>query len=206
MATYPPLMCSFPGCDQPRAKAQGTRLLYCQHHLDQHMLTCVEPGCLNPRYETKHARYSRCEQHAQQYWRERVNTYRTSTLLNPAPFTPRTKVTASSASIPAQRLVVSIGDALPVPITAAAPRPVLRRLDWRRIACQRPRRTGVPRSHNVLPSYDRLRIVVANYAKQAVVTLDAAVLDEQPMSDLRRDLRAQLQTEAARGSLVIEYP
>lgn len=205
MTTYPPLMCSFPGCDQPRAKGRGTRLLYCQHHLDQHMLTCVEPGCLNPRYETKRARYSRCEQHAQQYWRERVNTYRTSTLLNPAPFTPRTKVTPSSASIPSQRLVVSIGDALPVP-TAAEPRPVLRRLDWRRIACQRPRRTGVPRSHNVLPVYDRLRVVVANYVKQSVVTLDAAVLDEQPMSDLRRDLRAQLQTEAARGSLVIEFP
>lgn len=206
MTSYPPLMCSFPGCDQPRAKTRGklVTLGLCQHHLDLHLNTCIEPGCANPRYVTDHMRYCRCIDHSQALWAENSARIRKATVKQH--YTPRTKLISDPAFTPSRRLVVSIGDALPLVPTVAAPRPVLRRLDWRRIACQRPRRTGVPRSHNVLPSYDRLRIVVANYATQAVVTLDAAVLDEQPMSDLRRDLRAQLQTEAARGSLVIEYP
>lgn len=147
-------------------------------------------------------RYARCENHAQAIWAENSARNRKATITRR--YTPRTTHTPAPVHTPRQRLIVSIGEALPMLPTAPPVR--RRRFDWRRIACQRPRFVGIPRSAAILPAYEQQRIVVANYVTQSVVTLRADIIDDQPMADLRRDLRARLQTEAARGSLVIEYP
>lgn len=161
MTTYPPLLCQYPGCTQPRAKARGRLALLglCRQHLDAHLNTCIEPGCTEPRYVTDYIRYPRCEAHAQAYWANSGRRHR-----------------AIAAGRP--YVALTIADEQPQPEPEPPPEPM----------------------------YPTMRIVVANYITQTVVVLSADVTDEQHMSTLRRDLRAQLEHERQIGTLVIEYP